>query len=284
MSTDTPTKPRKGLQSLAERRTDVLHIDPSLIRIRKGFNGRDWDDPANHDHVHNLADQIEAEGGIRQPLTVYMEEGAVWLEHGECRLRALDYLAGQERIVIPTIPVRVSKSTDEADRVAGMLMDNGGKPFSTLETAGIVKRLMDAGKDVWWIAARTGYTTARLKQFAEVAALPEPVREKVAEGVVSATEAARVVREHGEEAPAVIERAASISEASGGKKAGRATRASLEAATLPASPEPLSAAEQPRIGCKAVLEILRNATAIEEAGEVAVYVSIADWDRISALF
>lgn len=313
MSIEAPTKPRKGLQSLAERRTDVLHINPSLIRIREGFNGRDWNDPANHEHVAHLADQILAEGGIRQPLTVYTEDGTVWLEHGECRLRAVASINAKSRGVdgsttdrISTVPVRTSKSADEADRVAGMLMDNSGKPFSTLETAGVIRRLLDAGKDYAWISQRTGYSPNRLKQLEEVAALPGDVREKVAEGVVSATEAARVVKQYGvEDAPAVIERAASISEGQGGKKAGRATRASLEAAAKPqeasetpaldageppASPEPAPTAEHPRIGCKAVLEILRNATAIEGRylmggePEVAVYISVADWDRISALF
>lgn len=236
MTTEAPKKPGKGIQSLAQRRTDELHIAPSLIHVREGFNGRDWNDPANHEHVAHLADQILAEGGIRQPLTVYMDDGVVCLEHGECRLRAVPIVESRG-LQIPTVPVRVSKSRDEADRVAGMLMDNSGKPFSTLETAGVVRRLLDAGKDFAWIAQRTGYTLVRLKQLVDVAALPEPVQEQVAEGTISATEAVRVVKQHGEEAPAIIEQAAALSTEEGGAKAGRATRATLEAVTRPQNPE-----------------------------------------------
>lgn len=287
--TRTRSARKGGIQGLALRRTDVLHISPFEIRIQEGFNGRDFSDPANQEHVLSLADQIEAEGGIRQPLTVYMKDGAPHLEHGECRLRATFILINERNVSIPTVPVRVSKSEDEAERVAGMLMDNSGKPFSTLETAGVINRLLAQGKTLEWLARRTGYTLNRLKQLVEISALPEPVREQVAHGTVSATEAVRVVRQHGDEAPAIIEQAAALSSENGGEKAGRATRATLEAvAGAPSAPETREddggSPPVAPLTCSGLLRVLEAAVAIQEGEQIAVYVSVEDWERITALF
>jgi ParB-like chromosome segregation protein Spo0J len=277
-----------GIKDLSLGRTDTYEISPFDIRVKPDWNGRDWSLPENQEHVANLAASIEKRG-VEEPMTVYWEDGAPYLMDGESRLRAVLHLINERGVYIPRVPVRTdrNRATDE-ERVAGMLVKNTGKGFNTLEKAGVVRRLLSAGKSLEWIEEETGLTTTRLKQLLEVDALPEPVREQVAHGTVSATEAVRVVREHGDDAPAVIEQAAALS-GENGAKAGRATRATLEAVTNAAgAPQThdADAANPPvaPLSFAGLLRVLESATAIEEAGEVAVYVSMEDWERITALF
>ena len=44
-----------ALKDFAEGRTDVYKIDPRKLRIKEGWNSRDFSDPANMEHVKTLA-------------------------------------------------------------------------------------------------------------------------------------------------------------------------------------------------------------------------------------
>ena len=78
-----------GLKSISEGRSDIHKINPKLLNVKPSWNGRDFNEPSNLEHVAQLALSI-AEIGVKEPLTVVWEEGKAWLVDGECRLRTAD--------------------------------------------------------------------------------------------------------------------------------------------------------------------------------------------------
>ena len=85
-----------------ENKSTIYHIDPKTISVRKNWNCRDFKDPANLQHVEQLAESIK-EAGVKEPLTVVMEGKTPVLVNGESRLRAIQRLKEQGHVV-ETVP------------------------------------------------------------------------------------------------------------------------------------------------------------------------------------
>jgi ParB/RepB/Spo0J family partition protein len=187
---------KSGLSSISTGRRDIHSIDPRLILTRPGWNGRDFTDPENIEHIEKLAKSI-AKIGVKEPITCYWDGGNAYLSDGECRLRAA-LLAISNGHDIKAIPVKAEdRYQNEADRLFSQVIRNSGKPFTPMEQAKVFKRLLDLGWDEPEIAEKSGASLSRVGQVLSLLCLPEPIRQMVSAGEVSASLAQKVAADAG---------------------------------------------------------------------------------------
>jgi hypothetical protein len=154
-----------GIKGLMLGRSDTFDVSPFDIQVKPGFNGRDFSLPENQQHVLDLAASIAAKG-VLQPLTVYYDAGTLWLSDGESRLRATLHAINVLGAPIMSVPVRTeARGTNDAARVAGQLIRNSGKPFTPLEKASVVNRLLGFGWSVEQVASETGMTASNVRRL-----------------------------------------------------------------------------------------------------------------------
>lgn len=212
---------KSGIQSIASGRTDVYRLDPALILIRPNWNGRDFNDPTNKDHIEQLAKSI-ASVGVKTPLRVTWDDGKIYLTDGECRLRAVK-LAIKKGAEIKTVPVLTEdRYSSEADQLFTQIVANSGKGFTPLEMAGVFKRLLDFGWSEKDIASKSGMSGQRVKDLLELNAAPAEVTKMIRDGDVKATTAQKVIRSNKGNTKAAIEtltKAIVTAKAAGKKKA-----------------------------------------------------------------
>lgn len=207
-----------GLASISEGRSDIHRINPKLIQIKTGWNSRDFKAIENVEHVQMLANSI-AEVGVKEPLTVNWENGAAFLEDGECRLRACIYAIDVLKADIKTVPCKVGERyANDAERLFSQQLRNAGKPFTALEQATLFKRLLDLGWQQGDIAKKAGISPARVSQILDFNTMPQGVKTMVHNGEVSPSTAMAVVKEQGTEAEAALKAGLTVAKASGGTK------------------------------------------------------------------
>lgn len=195
---------RKLAQSSGGKISEVLNLPPSMIDIDPEFNIRD-DGPELTAHVRMLADSMINQGFMRtQPLTVRQEGDRAVIVDGHCRFAAAR-IAIKEGAEILTLPCLTDKRTgNEAERALQLITANAGKPLSPLEQARVVMRLHTYGWDDKLIAKKIGRSPGYVVGLLDLAAAPVAVHKAIVNGDVSATEATKAVRAHGERAGAVI--------------------------------------------------------------------------------
>lgn len=196
MTTEKETA-KGGLKSIAEGRSDIYRVDPRKIKVRPNWNGRDFADPANIEHVDMLAQSIKAVG-VKEPLTVAWENGEAWLVDGECRLRAaIRAIEHYKATDLKTVPVKgEDRYANDADKLFSQIIRNSGKPFSAMERAKVFKRLLDLGWKQADIATKSGLTGSMVSQALNLLTMPEPIKQMVTEGKVSASMAVATLKDH----------------------------------------------------------------------------------------
>jgi len=210
---------KTGIASISDGRSDLHKLNPKLIKIKDNWNSRDFDDPTNKSHIEELALSI-AEIGVRQPLTVSWENGEAWLSDGECRLRAV-MLAISRGAEIKTVPVILEdRYSNDADKLFSQIIRNSGKPFSQMEQAKVFKRLVDMGWQQGDIAKKAGVSPARISQILDLLTMPEPIKQMVVAGQVSASMAVATLKEHnGAKATQVLQDAVAVAQSEGKERA-----------------------------------------------------------------
>lgn len=185
---------KTGLASLSEGRSDIYKVDPRSLHIKANWNSRDLNAAENVEHIDQLAQSI-AEIGVKQPLTVYWEDGKAYIADGHCRLMAAIRAIEVYKADLKTIPVKAGdQHANEADRICGQIVYNSGKPFAALEQAKVFKKLIDLGWQQDDIAKRVGLSNGRISQILDILTLPEGVKSMVKKGEVSASMAMKVVK------------------------------------------------------------------------------------------
>lgn len=157
--------------------------------------------------------------GVKQALTVYLEDGTLYLSDGHRRLAAA-LLAIKNGAEIKSVPVQTEgRFADEAERVLSMLVRNSGEPLKPLEAARVYKRLGDLGWTTRQISDATGVTDTRVRQTLDLLTLPTPVREHIARGDIAADTAVKVTKRVGpDKAKATIEKGLEKAKAAGRTK------------------------------------------------------------------
>ena len=259
-----------GLASISEGRSDLFKIDPRKIQIKAGWNGRDMSDPLNIEHVDTLAKSI-CQVGVKEPITVYWENGQAFVSDGHCRLlgsmRAIEHYKAEVKTVLCKTEDRHS---NEADRIFSQILRNSGKPFTALEQAKVFKRLLDLGWQQADIAAKSGYSNGRVSQILELLTLPEGVKSMVIAGQVSPTMAVQTVKA-----------AATPSKAEQDLKAGWATAQATGKSKVTAASMP----DAPKINIKAAVKEAFEYCEVEDFHEdvVVIKMPIDKWEIIRKL-
>ncbi len=173
---------------------DMYPVDPRKLKVDDAYNVRDMQAKETRDHVAWLKASIIA-GGVHTPLEVRLDGKNIFVVAGHCRLAAVLEAIGEghEIKTVPCIPE--PKGTDEIDRTVNLVISNSGKPLAPLEMAKVVKRLDGYGWSAKQIAERLGWKSVNsVKQHLEMLALPEPVKQHIRAGTVSATTARHLAK------------------------------------------------------------------------------------------
>jgi len=221
------------------RRADAMKVQLEDLHEEPGFNLR-TEGEALESSIDSLAEFIAA-GGQIPPLEVRPRaEGGVWLVDGHRRRRALLKLDAAGRlprtpnkenpaILEAWVPVIAFEGSD-ADRVARIITSQENEKLSPLELAEGYKRLRSFGWSVEQIAKKVAKTRQHVEQVLTVGNANTDVQNLVAAGQVSATTAAQVVREHGDDAGTVLDAELKKAQASGKTKV---TAGSIKGPSIP---------------------------------------------------
>lgn len=209
-----------SIKQIAKGRSDLYRVSINDLAVKEGWNSRILDDPENIEHIDMLAKSI-AEEGVKQPLTVYMEDGKLYIEDGHCRYFAVqkaitDYDAPADLL----IPVRMGeKDATEADRIFSQILRNSGKPLSPLEMASVFKRLVDLGWSDSEIARKAGVTRVYVGHLITLIEAPKEIIALVRSGLISATLAIETIKEYGDRATELLKAAVALAIEKGKTKA-----------------------------------------------------------------
>lgn len=179
-------------------RADVYFAHPSKLKQRPGWNDARKADPDYPAYVRRLADVMKSEGYHRdKPISVAPDaDGSLYVTDGHSRHDAVT-LANTEGAGIEAIPFMVEeKGTTEEDRLFGIVSKNVSRPLTPLGEAVVIKQLMARGVALPEIARRIGYSAQVIDARLTLVASPQPIKDMVQAGEVSATLAVATVREH----------------------------------------------------------------------------------------
>jgi ParB family chromosome partitioning protein len=203
------------------KRIDAYMINPRKLVIDPGFNVRDKSDPEVAANIRSLADEMKQNGIQYIPaLTVYMRGDEVVVTDGYCRTEGA-LLAISEGAQVPYLPIRPEeKHSNEVDRTFSLLKRNEhGLALTPLQQAAVVKRLLGLGLSDQEVADRACKSIAHIKQLVILLSSPQDVKEMVKSGEVSASQAIKTVRKHGEKAKEILGEAVETAKAKGKSKA-----------------------------------------------------------------
>ena len=210
-----------AIKDVSSGRSDLYRLDPAIIQIHEGWNSREATDPANANHIAELAASIR-EVGVKKPLVCYMENDIVYVTDGHCRLQAVRHLI-EDGVEIKTVPVMVEdRNSSPADRIFSQIVHNAGKPLTSLEQAKVFKRLCDLGWAQKDIATKAGISGGRVSQLLELNILPVILQKYIIEGKASASMVLQIYKKHKQNIDETIMElngAVKVAEESGRKRA-----------------------------------------------------------------
>jgi ParB/RepB/Spo0J family partition protein len=182
-----------GIAAFAEGRTDIHRISPSKLFLKPNWNTRDASEELEA-HIDMLAQSI-AEIGVKEPISVRLEDGKLWVINGHCRtlatLRAIEHYKAE----IKTVPVIAEdRYANEADLVLQQIVRNSGKPLTTMEQAKVFKKLLDMGWQQAEISKKVGMSNGRISQILDLLTMPPLVQAAVVSGALSASLAQQTVK------------------------------------------------------------------------------------------
>ncbi|WP_109514786.1 ParB/RepB/Spo0J family partition protein [Pseudomonas ovata] len=218
---------RKMIDSGEVKRADAMKVQLEDLHEEPGFNLRT--EGAVLEASIDLLAEFIASGGQIPPLEVRPRaDGGVWVVDGHRRRRALLKLDAAGRL--PRTPKKndptileawisvVPFEGSDADRVARIISSQENEKLSALELAEGYKRLRAFGWTIEQIAKKVGKARQTIEQILTIGNANTDVQNLVAAGQVSATTAAQVVREHGDEAGKVLGAELEKAQAQGKKK------------------------------------------------------------------
>jgi len=198
------------------RGKETLVFELDKLEEMPGYNTRDMESPETIAHIQ-MADAIKDSGNAGfPPITVAQKDGKIYVYQGHCRLRA-HKLAASEGAPIKGILAMVDSRKDE-DKTLDLLTSNNGLPLTQLEKAKAVERLLNFSWTQADIARKMGVSETYVGNLVVLVNAPEPVKEMVASGKVSATTAIAEVKKQGERAAESLGEAVEQADKVGRKK------------------------------------------------------------------
>lgn len=195
LSTDKVVKKVDGFKA---RLADIQVVD--------GFNVRISDDDLR-EHIAAIAGAISV-GLPIPPLEVWVdpETGAMELVDGHCRYHAYRLYAETSADFDGWVSVTKFEGT-RAQRKARIVTSNNQLKLKPIELGRVYLSLRDEeGLSRYDIAAMVGRSVSHIDQLILLASAGDAVTQAVESGAISATEAVKLQRDHGDDAPAELER------------------------------------------------------------------------------
>lgn len=193
-------------------KTTNFAVDPNKMEVEDGFNGR----PLDPEHVESIATAY-ANGAVLPALEVRVDQGRIIIVDGHHR-HAGALLAISRGAEILALDCRQFRGSD-ADRVMHMISSAQGKPLTPLQLGVQYRKMIGYGWKVPAIAARCGKSSQHVSDMVALAESNTDVQQAVTDNKVSARNALKIVREHGDQAGAVINKAVDAAKATGKTKA-----------------------------------------------------------------
>jgi len=207
------------------KRGDLFRVAIENLVVVEGFNdSRRFNDPAElRAHIDGMKAFVR-NGGKLPPIEVWVnpETGATELVEGHCRTACYRELALEGYEVKPGEPLEYVNALlfngTAAERKARIVTSNSQLALAPLGYAKVYSDLRAEGLSNTEIAAMVGKSRGHVDQMLLLADGGEKVHEAVRTGVVSATEAVHIVRQHRDEAGAEIERRVEVAAEQGKTK------------------------------------------------------------------
>lgn len=171
-------------------------MDPDLLHIITDLDIRQESEDLST-HIRQLADSILSVG-VCDPLTVTQDGDGYGITNGTCRKRAID-LIKSEGGDVPLVPVVLTDETDEGTLTVGLLIHNSGRPLTQLEKSAAVRRALSFGLTHKRISEMSGLSERTVYNLDELDNLDPEVKDRIADGDISATEALRVAQKVGKD-------------------------------------------------------------------------------------
>jgi len=207
-----------NIKTVATGRSDLYRMPPDQILIKTEWNSRNDADPENEAHIEALATSI-MEVGVKQPLTIYQDDGKFYVSDGHCRLKAVmrAISRGAEIVAVPVM--MEDRYSSEADRVFSQIVRNGGKPLAPIEQGRVFKRMLAFGWTVADIAKRSGINPQWVKELLELQASTAEIQDMINTGRISSTLAIQTLKSEGVGATEALTKAVRTAEAEGRTRA-----------------------------------------------------------------
>lgn len=218
-------------------KTDMFKVNPLLLKIMPGFNVRDLEAPSAREALDELKELIRKQW-VQAPIEIRKVGDDLFVTHGHRRLKVVRELIEDEGFEAKPVPAVVEPpGLSDVERKVRIHTLNAGEPLSPLEKAELVRWLLsEGGLTREQVAEKLGVKTlAMVDRYLTMSEMPEPIREAVREGEISATNAVDMVRREG---PMFAEQRLEQAK----EKAQEAGRKKVTAKSLPA-PKPRKAAE-----------------------------------------
>lgn len=202
---------------------DLWMIERSRLRFHPRLQPRDRTTQQYKDRVRFLANLMKANGYDRAfPIKVFAAkedgEDVLYVVQGHRRVEAFDLAVaeGKEMELIPS--VTTDRGTNMEDLIFATINGNEGEPLAPIEKAKQIKELIGCNLELDYIATRLGYGVPYVKNLLSILEAPRDVRTMVQEGQVAAAVAVKTVKEHGNEAGAVLKAGLEVAKAKGKEK------------------------------------------------------------------
>lgn len=196
---------------------NTFMIDPRLIEVQPGFNGRETFDRKKLD---TLKAQVK-QHGVKKPLEVRRIRGTdrYTLVDGERRWIVSNELV-EETGQAMRVPCYIFEG-NEIDALDSMFLSNEGIGFNAVEEAKILKRYEALGLTAEEIEQHTGRKKSYQRSMSRILSTSKEVQKKIASGLVSQTLVLERVMDESvslEDSFAAIDTVAAENAAKGSKK------------------------------------------------------------------
>ena len=195
-------------ENTAAKRGDAIRALHSKIKIVNGFNERDFQREDVRLHIASIVAALIA-GEPIPALVVWTnpENGDIELVDGECRYWAYSDFADSYPDRFDGYVSVVPFQGTPAQRKAMVAKSNSQLPLDPVQRGRVYISLRDEhGMTRQDIAAEMGKSLAHVDQMILLASAKPEVLEAVESGSISATEAVKLTREHGDDAAEELER------------------------------------------------------------------------------
>lgn len=207
-------------ENQAAKRGDAIRAQLSKIKIVNGFNERDFQREDVRLHIASIVAALIA-GEPIPALVVWTnpETGDIELVDGECRYWAYTDFAGSYPDRFDGYVSVVPFQGTPAQRKALVAKSNSQLPLDPIQRGRVYISLRDEhGMSRQEIALDMNKSLAHIDQHILLAGGSPEVHDAIERKEISATEATKLIRDHGADAPAELERRKEVAKAIGKDK------------------------------------------------------------------